>query len=241
MGYAIRTCLAPRIPSGTSRSSEVIKPPTAGVWSDPSIAQTLRQGVAAPTVPTPYLYVLDLMDVLPTVDIFEKYLVPFAQEIKLGQYGQSSLAVSTRNPSVRRFAELLSAQLELPVWIAASTATLQVAEALPAGNLSATDVETLRAVADLGGRVGAAEIAKALSLQHTAALNRLASLASRRYLHRESRSGRSGDVFVHPLHPAQEQAFAAIVSSVDGVVEDGERNRLSQHLQQPMKGSAGKL
>jgi hypothetical protein len=209
----------------------VVKPPTAGVWSDLRVVQESLSGVVSPTTQSPFLYVLDLMDVIPTVDVFEQYLVPFGQTIKHGERGSSSLAISTRNPGVRRYAELLSAQLELPVWIAASTATLQVAEASPAGALTQTDLETLDAVVDLGGAASASEVAARLRIQHTAAHQRLVALAARRYLHRRERSGRRGELFVHPLQPAQQQAINGPVGSVAGTVDGPEVDRVRDHMQ----------
>jgi hypothetical protein len=189
-----------------------IKPATGGVWSNFLLADEARQGIVPPTN-APMVYMLDLTDVNPTVEVLERFLLPLAQDFKLGRYGDSALVVSTRNSSVRRFVELLAAAHSLPIYVASSTAHLEIAEAEPAGELTATEKQTLSAVSALGGRARAAEIADRLHLQHTAAVNRLVSLTTKGYLYRESQPGRGGDVFVDPRQPSIEQ-------SLDGLLAD---------------------
>jgi predicted ArsR family transcriptional regulator len=108
--------------------------------------------------------------------------------------------------------ELLATTNSLPIYVTSSTAHLEVAEAEPASQLTATERQTLAAVSALGGRVRAAELAERLHLQHTAAVNRLASLAAKGYLYRQSQPGRSGDVFVDPRHPSVGQTLDGLLA-----------------------------
>jgi hypothetical protein len=209
---------------------KVLRPLTGGFWFDSEVAVKSREGLVAPTTPAPFLYILDLMTVKPTFDVLNRFLVPLAREIRDGVYGRSALVVSATDPSVRHATELLAAQLDLPLWLADSTTALEIVQASPAGTVSETDRETLRAVVDLGARTGAAEVAAELGIQHTAAFNRLASLSSRGYLHRESRSGRAGDLFIHPLVPALDLATKNMVQSLEGVVNAGELGRIRDQL-----------
>src|SRR5438132_1278956 len=103
-----------------------VRPPTSGVWSNKQVADESRRGIGTPAgTRTPVVYMLDLTDVQPTVEVLEGYLLPLAQDIKLGKYGQSSsLVVSTRNPSIRHFVELLAVQHSLPIFLAESTSPL---------------------------------------------------------------------------------------------------------------------
>jgi hypothetical protein len=214
-----------------------IRPPTSGVWSNKQVADESRRGIGTPAgTRTPVVYMVDLTDVQPTVEVLEGYLLPLAQDIKLGKYGQSSsLVVSTRNPSIRHFVELLAVQHSLPIFLAESTSPLQLAEAQPAGHLTATEQETLDAVAAFGGRVQASQVATRLRLQHTAATNRLVSLAGKGYLYRVSRPGRAGDMFLDPRVPGLETSVNNVLAALKDTTSREEYERTERLLRRTLK------
>jgi hypothetical protein len=180
--------------------------------------------------------VVDLTDVQPTVDVVSEYLLPLAQDIKLGKYGQSSsLVVSTRNENVRRFVELLAVQHSLPIYLAHSTSPLELAEAHPAGRITATEQETLDAVEALGGRVEASQVAARLKLQHTAATNRLVALGGKGYLYRVSRPGRAGDLFIDPRVPSLEYSVTNVLTALKETTSKEEYERAERLLRRTLR------
>ena len=218
-----------------------IRPPTAGVWSNWHVAETSRKDVAPPTSPkAPIMYMVDLTGVQPTVDVLEAYLLPLAQDMKLGRYGQSSLVVSTQSPSVSRFVELLASHYDLPIYLAQSTSPMELSSAHPAGQLTATEEETLNAVMAQGGGVSAGELARQMEppLRHTAALNRLVSLAARGYLHRETLPGRTPDLFIDPRVPALEESVKNVLAAAKASLSAKDYERTERLLRRTLEAAS---
>jgi hypothetical protein len=167
-------------------------------------------------------YVVDFGGVHPTVEVLQESLLPWAEAVKRGEFGKSSIVVSTRNQSVRTYVESMALQHALPIFVSFSTTPFEVAEAEPAMALSPTEAETLSAVSALGGSTDAAQLASRLGLRHTAATNRLVGLADKGYLQRKKRSGRSGDLFVDPRLPSHDYSNAAFIGQLQGAVPERE-------------------
>ena len=192
-----RRHLPPQVTPRNNPSLKAVRPPTSGAWFDVIAADRWRRELAAPTVrDSPMLYLLDLHGVHPTVDVLDTYLRQLASDMKAGAYGESAIVVSTQDRGVRRYVELVAAQENLPIYVSESTTAFSLMQAQPGTSLSETDRQTLRTVMDLGGAADSRDVAKALGLQHTTAVNRLNSLASKGLLSRRRRAGRTTDLYI---------------------------------------------
>ncbi len=209
-----------------------IRPETGGFWFNWQVAVDFRNSIPHPTAPgSPMTYVVDLDGVHPTVEVLQESLLPWAQAVKRGEFGRSSIVVSTRNESVRNYVQSIAAQYLLPIFVSASTSPFQVIEAETALPLSPTDDETLSAVGSLGGSADAGQLASHLQLQHTAATNRLVALFNKGYLHRQKRPGRSGDLFIDPRRPSQEYSTAAFAGQLRETISAPDSKRAATLLQ----------
>jgi hypothetical protein len=124
-------------------------------------------------------------------------LLPLAQRIKGGQYGEMVLAVSTVDHGVADFIRYMAVVHDLPIFVTSDTDDLAGAE--PAGNLTPTEKTSLRAIGQLGGKVTANELAKHLGVEATAAGNRLINLSKKGLVYRIERPRREGDLYIDPL------------------------------------------
>ena len=209
----------------------VVRPPTAGPWFDRARADAARREYFPPTAPrTPTVFMLDLNSVYPSADVLEAFVLPLAYEIKAGRHGQATLVVSTGNEGLRKTVEALAINNHLPLYVAPSPSPVRLGEAAPAGEVTATERETLEAIAAMGGRTNATQLADRLNLQHTAASNRLVSLVSKGYLYRVNRPGRDGDIFVDPRFPSLEQAVDSILTAAKDAMSTDEYQRTERLL-----------
>ena len=213
-----------------------VKPPTVGPWSDLKLAETARKHEFPPTSPrSPSMYVVDLSDVDPTIEVLETYILPLAQDIKLGKHGQTGLVISTKSEAVKRYIAFLSARYDVPMYLAGSPDPVAIPQSKPAGPLTPTEQETLDSIAAMGGRVGAVQVANRLGLQGTAASNRLAALASKGYLYRVSRPGREGDLFVDPRFPSLEQSVESVLAAARNSLSPEEFERTERLLRRTLE------
>jgi hypothetical protein len=215
----------------TSPPVVVVRPPTRGPWYDRVGAEEFRKHWLPPTaVSTPTLYMLDLNGVWPSSEVLEEVLMRVAHDIKAGIHGPATLAVSTGNSSLRRQIEALASREGVPLYVSDSAEPIGVIAAEPAGDLTATDRETLQTVTAMGGRVAAADVARRLGLNNTAASNRLTNLAAKGYLKRQSRPGRDGDMFVDPRFLSPEQTIAAVLAAAEEALSPDEFARTARLL-----------
>ena len=222
----------------TSPPVVVVRPPTRGPWYDRIGAGEFRRHSFPPTaVSTPTLYVLDLNGVWPSSEVLEEVLVRVAHDIKAGIHGPAALAVSTGNSSLRRQIEALASREGVPVYLSDSSEPIGVVAAEPAGDLTATDRETLETVTAMGGRVAAADVAHRLELNNTTASNRLTSLAAKGYLKRERRPGRDGDMFVDPRFLSPAQTIDAVLAAAEEALSPEEFERTARLLRRSLQES----
>jgi predicted transcriptional regulator len=177
--------------------------------------------VAPPTSPqSPMIYLLDLNGVQPILDVLEPALSELARDIKAGRFGESAVVVSTQDPVLQRYVELIATAENLPLYISGSTTAFSIIQARPAANLSRTDTETLDAVMNLGGRATASDVAHKLHLRQTAAINRLNALAAKGLLHKQQQSGRKGDLYVDYRAAAIDYSHNALQASISGALSN---------------------
>jgi len=170
----------------------------AHVWVDPEAAAIRRDSEFPPVSSgAPRISILDFGDIVPTPAALREFLVPLGEGVRAGRYGTTfSLFVTTPDDATREFVQYLSNARDFPIYIAPSVERL--GEATPAGELTATERETLDVLARAGGTLTATQFASSTGTGVTTAGNRLINLARRGYVLRIPQSGRAGDLFVDP-------------------------------------------
>jgi hypothetical protein len=145
---------------------------------------------------TPLTLVLDLADNDLTTSVLRQLIVPLGQRLRGGVHGNARVVITTRNPYVAELINLLAREYNLPIFIASSPN--DVDRAVPAGELTASEMQTLQQLHLLGGRSTAAALAVSAGIAANAANNRLSNLERRGYLLRVRRGRREGDEYLDP-------------------------------------------
>ena len=107
--------------------------------------------------------------------------------------------VATPDQAVRKMSAYLAREYQFPLFLASSLET--VSEAMPAGDLTGADFETLEGLRASGSVTTVSSLASAFGLQPSAANNRLVNVERKGYVLRVSRGRDEGDLFVDPRVP----------------------------------------
>lgn len=126
-------------------------------------------------------------------------VLPLAQGIRGGVYGQNVLFVSSAFDGVKEFVRDLAVANEISLYWTSSPDRLE--DATPLGEVTPTELETLQAVRDAGGGITVSDLATRTGLEPTAAGNRLVNLAKKGYVYRLERPRREGDLYIDPRGP----------------------------------------
>lgn len=211
-----------------------VRPATGGPWYDRPRAAAMREAdFPATAFAGPTTFVLDLRGATPTPGVLLEYLVPLAQAIRGGLYGNVKLVVCTQDSAVAQLITLVAGAYALPLFVA--PAPDRLAEAEPVGELTATDRATLAAIVRAGGRVSASQLARAASIEATAANNRLTNLERKGYVYRVNRPGREGDVYADPRVPDPQQALSSILQGMSEVLPPEEYARAAARMRQALE------
>ena len=146
--------------------------------------------------------VLDLGGAVFSPGSLQELLLPLVRRLRAGEAGAVVLVIIAEDRGVADFVHMLAFTHSLPLYV--TDRPHQMADAEPVGRLTPTELQTINAIGEMGGRVTVAAFADHLQLQVTAAGNRLANLDLRGYVYREQRSRRDGDIFVDPRWEASE-------------------------------------
>lgn len=130
-------------------------------------------------------------------------ILPLAQSIRSGIYGPTVLLVVTSDSATIEFLESLAQRHDLPLFVSSSPST-PLRQARPIGALTPTEEQTFALVRRSHGEVTSSRIANLAGIEPNAAVNRVAALARKGYIHRETRSRSEGDTFVDLLSAAEE-------------------------------------
>lgn len=170
---------------------------------------------------TPLTLVLDLADNDLTTSVLKELIVPLGQRLRGGVHGNARVVITTRNPYVAELIALLARKYSLPIFIAASPDDVDNAE--PAGELTASEMETFHQLQILGGRSTAAALALSAGIAANAANNRLNKLERKGYLLRVRRGRREGDEYLDPRSETdvQELRRMAVKPMRAALVESG--------------------
>ncbi len=186
-----------RLP-GTSAYRKVVLFPT-GDLSDPEMAARVRDHYVPPTAyKQPTTLVLDLTGKLLSPSGLKEWVVTLGQRIRAGMYGDARLVVATSDPAAQEMSALLARRYQIPLYLATSPAAEDVFHAVPAGDLTEADVETLEVLRTSGSVTTVSALAGAVGLQPTAANNRLVNVERKGFVLRVRRGRNEGDLFVDP-------------------------------------------
>jgi hypothetical protein len=145
---------------------------------------------------TPVTQVFDLADHDLTITVLRHLIVPLGQRLRGGVYGNARVVFTTRNAAVAEVISLLAREHDLPIFLASTPADVDRAQ--PAGELTASEAETLQQLHLVGGRVTASALASSFGIAANAANNRLSNLERKGYLLRVRRGRRAGDEYLDP-------------------------------------------
>lgn len=186
---------------GNSVPHRAFRPPTQGYWIDATgaskwVSDWVRR-FTPPTDPNnPVVYVLDLAGISPSVRILDDIMSKLVPIVDRRAPHSLAFVVATEDAAVRHFVQMLALERDLPLYVSDSASPLSVMGAIPVGQLSSTEQQTLSSIERLGGRVTAGQLAQELGIKPTAANNRLATLETKGLIYRQSQPGRSPDVFI---------------------------------------------
>lgn len=175
----------------------LVRPPTvayrerdeAAAWREMEFPATVSKGCK--------IRLLNLHGAFPEIGALEELILPIGQGIKSGAFGQLMLGIISSDEPVIHYIESIAEKHGVPLFVS-HPGEDPLESSSPVGNLTASELSTLEAVQELGGRVTSSELAKALDLELAAAGNRLAKIEKKGYLLRISRSPREGDLYFDP-------------------------------------------
>jgi DNA-binding Lrp family transcriptional regulator len=177
---------------------------TGGVLNDTDRAAELREHHLPPTALEGLTtVVLDLSGMTPTPAALREIVVPLGQRLRGGVYGATMLVVATPDKAVAEVIDLLAGAYGLSLYLAESSSSEDIRRARPAGDLTATEKQTLAALAAAGGRATVAALSERVGIEPTAVNNRLAKLDSKGYIYRYRRPRRVGDLYLDPRVPSE--------------------------------------
>ncbi|WP_428274376.1 hypothetical protein [Candidatus Palauibacter sp.] len=169
----------------------------SAVWDDPHVDQLIRRFMPHDRDHGPMLGVLHMGAARPTPGVLRNLVVTVGEDVKAGRYGRCfSLFISSEDEDTRSVIGDVAASRNVALFVCSSFDDIEDAE--PVGALTARDRETLTLVLEAGGTATALSFAEQVSIEKTAAGNRLASLHKKGYLQRVERPHPAGDLFVDP-------------------------------------------
>jgi hypothetical protein len=169
-----------------------------GDMTDPEEVVHIIEQLKPGTGEGPHLAILDLSGKLFSPASLRHLVVPLGQQLRGGTFGDMKVVIVSADPALLEQVAFLAREHQLPIFIATSRDPAAVEKAIPAGDLTPSESETLNYVRDLGGMTTVARLADAMNLETNAATNRLVNVDRKGYLYRIKRNRQLGDLFVDP-------------------------------------------
>lgn len=171
--------------------------PTASVFANRKAAAEFRDSQFPPTVADrPRVQFLNLEGAFAETGVLQELILPVAQGIRAGAYGNFSFGVISSDPSVTAFVSFLAKEYQVPLFISDSVRGF-ARSPRPVGDMTPGELDTFDVVCRLGEATGAS-LAAEMGLEPAAANNRLSNIERKGYVFRLSRSRREGDLFLAP-------------------------------------------
>jgi uncharacterized membrane protein len=171
---------------------------SAETATDRAAATHFRTRNFPPGAVTPLTSMVIAIDGTPTANPgpLRELVLPIAQAIRGGVYGQTVLFVSSAMDGVGDYLQDLAFANDVGLYWSENPDDLESAR--PVGDLTPTERSTLGLLKDVGGRATASDLAERAGIEATAAGNRLVNLVRKGYVYRWERPRSEGDLFVDP-------------------------------------------
>lgn len=169
-----------------------------GDLTDPEQVVHVVEELKPGTGEGPNLAILDLSGKLLSPASLRRLIVPLGQQVLGGVFGQMKVVIVSADPAVLEHVGFLAREHKLPLFLAASRDPAAVEKAIPAGDLTPSEIETLNYIQDLGGMATVARLAEAMNLETSAATNRVVNVDRKGFLYRIKRNRQLGDLFIDP-------------------------------------------
>lgn len=191
-----------------------VRPPTAAYPDRRSVAEW-RDRVFVPTADgTLRVRFLNLEGVFIDAGGLQEMILPVAQGMLGGVYGNMALGVVTSDDAVAGFVTYLAREHHFPLYVS-NSAQNYLASAQPVGELTPGEEDTIAWVRDLGGSTTSSEFSSAVGLEPAAASNRLSNVERKGYVFRVVRSRSEGDLFVDPRGPLESSMSHPSLGDID--------------------------
>lgn len=185
------------------------RPPTAVYPDRHQVHKYRKDDFPVTAADLPRVFCINLEGTFFGAGALMELILPVAQAIRSGAYGQAALVVETSDEATVEFLEAVAQRHELSFYVRPSVAA-PLRHARPVGPLTKTDAQTLDLLVSVGGRITSAALAKAAGIEPNAAANRLGGLSRKHFIYRCAQGGREGDMFVDPRILADEAANPTI-------------------------------
>lgn len=168
----------------------------SAVWDHPNANLVVQRFMPPDRRHGPMVGIVHLGEAKPTPNVLRHVVLTVGEEVKAGRYGEFSLFICSEDEATRSVIGDIANAQDVAMFV--STSSVELAEAVPVGGLTAKDRETLDFVLNLGGTVTATELARSQGVEQTTASNRLVALHKKGYLQRVGRPHPVGDLFLEP-------------------------------------------
>ena len=151
--------------------------------------------------PSPVTMIIDLGGVVFSPSALRELVVRVGQYAKGGRFGDARVVFAIPERDTAELVGLIAKQYQLPLYMAKSPEPIDVAQAIPTGDLTETERNTLEHMQRLGSTVTVSRLASQIGIEQTALNNRLSGLNGKGYIYRFPRSRRDGDLYLDPRVP----------------------------------------
>jgi hypothetical protein len=177
----------------------VYSPDTGSLRTPEGVAEFIANLVPQTKAGPAEVAILDLRGQPPlTVGVLQELLVPLGHRLRGGAYGDLKVIIVASEAATRNYVELVARANQFPIFVADSIEAPEVEEALPVGDLTEADLDTLNVLHEIGGSTTVSQFASWAGLEPSAANNRLTNVDRKGYLLRIKRGRRKGDLYIDP-------------------------------------------
>lgn len=174
------------------------RPPTAVYPDRGQVAFFRERDFPATAASLPRIFCLNLEDGLFATGALKDLILPIAQGIRGGAYGQAILVVASSDDGVIDYLEGLAERYELTLFLLPGMSA-PLSEARPVGSLTPAEAQALQLMKQAGGQATSSALAQLAGVEVNAAVNRLRGVSDKGYVCRVEKGKRKGDIFFDPL------------------------------------------
>lgn len=190
------------------------RPPTAVYPDRGQVAYFRERDFPATAGSLPRIFCLNLEDGLFAAGALKDLILPIAQGIRGGAYGQAILVVASSDDGVIDYLEGLAERHDLTLFLLPHMSS-PLSQARPVGSLTPAEAQALELMKQAGGQATSSTLAQLAGVEVNAAVNRLRGVSDKGYVCRVATPKRQGDVFFDPLALVDRRLSTLIASHPD--------------------------